>query len=81
MRRPTIIATLFLPLPFAFLPLMSLLFAGSPAPPTDPVATLPAAIQDTVREGQAQPGTSVAFNADHLGGAGCSGASITTIEG
>ncbi len=81
MRRPTIIATLLLPLPFAFLPLMSMFFAGSPAPPTGPAVTLPAAIQDTIRAEPVAADTSVAFNADHLGGAGCSGASITTIEG
>jgi len=81
MRRPTIIATLFLPLPFAFLPLMSLFFASDTAPRTDAAATLPVVVEDTVRAELAQPGTSVAFNADPMAGTGCSGAAITTIEG
>ncbi len=81
MRRPTIIATLLLPLPFAFLPLMSLLFAGGPGPQADPVATIPAPLQDTVRAEPVQADTSVAFNADPMAGAGCGGASVTTIEG
>ncbi|MBI5947891.1 MAG: hypothetical protein HY875_07125 [Chloroflexi bacterium] len=81
MRRPTIIATLLLPLPFAFLPLMSLFFAGSPAPEADTVATLPAVIQDTVREEAIPTDNPVAFNADPMAGTGCGGSSITTIEG
>lgn len=82
MRRPAIIATLLLPLPFALLPVVSLLFADSgplPQPTTIVRETLPLdqpALTTTAPEGQ--PLAAVAPSGSELG---CGGGSDTGAEG
>ncbi|MGI8927437.1 MAG: hypothetical protein ACR2HN_12445 [Tepidiformaceae bacterium] len=80
MRRPAIIATLLLPLPFALLPLFSLLFSpGDPAQEaTVAQNTLPAPASAAVAEAADEP---MAYRSDTATNSSCPGASNTAIGG